>query len=92
MTDPPDFDRLELMERGRGGGDDDDNNDNEHLFAGFAAFDESSDHIVLSGPAGTVDVDNYIDEEAPVSRSASYSPYGQISPKFLTFTDQLADQ
>jgi len=58
MTDPPDFDRLELMERGHGGRGD--NNDSD-LFAGFA----------------------------PVSRSASrYSPYGQISPKFLNFADQ----
>ena len=93
MTDPPAFNRLELMERGKhaGGGD----------FAGFAAFDDdeqSSDDFVgvpglprRTSPSRTADVDDYIDEEAPVSRStnnSSFSPYGQISPKFLSFTDQ----
>lgn len=83
MTDPSEFNRLELMERGSAGGD----------FAGFAAFDDddeqSSDNFGVSGL--TAEVDDYIDEEAPSSRSSnnsSFSPYGQISPKFLSFTDQ----
>ena len=85
MTDPPEFNRLELMERGSAGGD----------FAGFAAFGDdeqsSDDNFGVPGRTGTSDVDHYIDEEAPTSRSSnnsSFSPYGQISPKFLSFADQ----
>lgn len=90
MTDPPEFNRLELMERGSAGGD----------FAGFAAFDDnddgeqSSDNFGVPGLTGYADVDDYIDEEAPISRSSnnsSFGPYGQISPKFLSFADQSRD-
>lgn len=87
MTDPPEFNRLELMERGSAGGD----------FAGFAAFDDdeqSSDNFGAPGLTGSADVDDYIDEEAPISRSSNNSsvgPYGQISPKFLSFADQSRD-